>query len=161
VTDVWVVNASPLIVLGKAGGLHLLEAVATTLIVPRSVAREVAGGPDTDAARLWLESEGVACILPDVAVPHEILTCNLGAGESAVLAAARQHPDSEAILDDLAARRAAAALAIPCRGTLAVILTARRRGLIPVAAPWFDRVQQAGLFITPSLRRQALALAGE
>jgi hypothetical protein len=34
---VWVVNSSPLIVLGKAGGLHFLADLATTLIIPRSL----------------------------------------------------------------------------------------------------------------------------
>lgn len=159
--DIWIVNSSPLIVLGKAGCLHLLEALACPLIVPQAVAVEIAGGPSTDPARLWLATMSAPRIVPDESIPAEILARNLGVGESAVLAAAKRHPGSEAILDDLAARRAAACLAIPCRGTLAVILTAKQRAIIPAAAPLFDRVQRAGLFMSAGLRRQALSLVGE
>ena len=159
--EVWIVNSSPLIVLGKAGGLHLLESLASRLIVPRSVAEEIAGGPAADPARRWLQHDGAAYVAPHIPVPLVVTALNLGAGESAVLACALSIAGSEAIIDDLAARRAAAALRIPCRGTLAVILTAKQRGLIPAAAPLFDRVQQAGLFTSATLRQQALALVGE
>ena len=159
--DVWIVNSSPLIVLGKAGCLPLLKSLAGSLIVPRAVAAEIAGGPVNDPARQWLAHDGAGCIASPVLVPPRITALKLGAGESAVIASALVQPGSEAILDDLAARRAAAALGIPVRGTLAVILTAKQRGLISTAAPFFDLVQQAGLFVSPALRSQALALVGE
>ncbi len=159
--EVWIVNASPLIVLARAGCLHLLEALAPMVIVPGAVAREIAAGPVEDPARVWIEKDGIPCISADLSVPARIAALNLGAGESAVLAHAQHHPGSEAILDDLAARRAAAALSIPTRGTLSIILTAKQRGLIPAAAPYFARVERAGLFVSASLRSQALALVGE
>lgn len=42
----WIVNASPLILLGKIGRLDLLEALAPTFIVPTAVASEILDGPD-------------------------------------------------------------------------------------------------------------------
>ena len=40
-TDLWVVNASPLIILGKAEQLDLLPKLADELIVPHAVSGEV------------------------------------------------------------------------------------------------------------------------
>jgi hypothetical protein len=41
VSNLWVVNASPVIVLGKAGYLQLLEQLPTELLLPDVVAAEI------------------------------------------------------------------------------------------------------------------------
>ncbi len=46
----WVVNASPLILLGKIYRLHLLRDLAGELIIPRGVADEVRVKPDGQQA---------------------------------------------------------------------------------------------------------------
>jgi len=85
----------------------------------------------------------------------------LGAGETAVLSWVLEHPDHEAIIDDRAARKCAEVNGITCRGTLGVVLAARRRNLIPAAKPLCDDLIQAGLLIDPALVREALVLVGE
>jgi len=45
VPDVWVVDASPLIILGQAGSLDLLEQLSSKRFVPAAVAEEVLAGP--------------------------------------------------------------------------------------------------------------------
>ena len=45
----WVVNASPLILLGNTGHLGLLGALADQVAVPRAVADEVGAKPDGGA----------------------------------------------------------------------------------------------------------------
>ena len=159
--DCWIINSSPLIVLGKAGGLHLLHALANTLIIPGPVALEIAQGPVNDPARLWLFGAGANFIVPCAGIPAHVRAFKLGAGESSVMAAATRFPETEVVIDDLAARRAAQKLGLTVRGTLAVILTARQRGLIPAAAPVLDEVRKAGLYLSDSLRLEALALVGE
>src|SRR5687767_11606662 len=108
--------------------------MAGELIVPSSVAQELMHGPATDPARQFVNGMGASMVRNDVSVPPSILAKKLGAGESAVLAYALTKPGCkpgcEAIVDDLAARRAASALGVPFRGTLGVILTAKQRGLI-------------------------------
>ena len=44
-SDVWVANASPLIVLAKVGHLHRLEQLASQLLLPEPVVVEVLAGP--------------------------------------------------------------------------------------------------------------------
>lgn len=54
----WVVNASPVILLGKAGIIHLLPELCAELIVPEGVLAEVAEGQAADAGRNWLKEAG-------------------------------------------------------------------------------------------------------
>jgi predicted nucleic acid-binding protein len=70
-------------------------------------------------------------IVDDPLIPPGIQAWGLGEGESSVLAWATAHQGVEAIIDDLAARRCAAALGVPVRGTLGLVLVAKRRGNIP------------------------------
>ena len=44
-SDIWVVNASPLIALAEVGCEHLLTALATTVLVPTAFEAEILAGP--------------------------------------------------------------------------------------------------------------------
>lgn len=154
------VNASPLIVLAKAGFLDLLKGEDTSVLVPSAVAAEIRAHHADEAVRAidglpWLR------VVESPATPPLILAWDLGSGESAVLAWAHSHPGSVAVLDDLDARRCAAALGIVVRGTLGLVLRARRRGSIPAARPVMERLRQVGLFLSDELVRKVLALIGE
>lgn len=48
----WIVNASPLILLGKVEQIQLLGPLAETLVVPKAVMREVSAKHQTANARL-------------------------------------------------------------------------------------------------------------
>lgn len=65
-------------------------------------------------------------------------------------------PGTEAIIDDLAGRRCAASLNIPVRGTLGVVLVAKRRGLIPEARPVIEDMMNAGLHLSRRVLDEAL-----
>ena len=54
-TERWVVNASPLILLGKSEQLDWLSRMGE-IIVPGAVADEVAAGAPEDPARRWIAS---------------------------------------------------------------------------------------------------------
>jgi predicted nucleic acid-binding protein len=157
----WVVNASPLILLGEIGHLHILETLSETLVIPEAVVAEIRAGPQQDTAQRWLTADGHAYIRQAQPVDTVIAGWDLGAGESAVLTWARQHPETEAVLDDRAARNCAVALNIPVRGTLGVLLLAKREGLLEYVRPAFEALVEAGLRITPDILQTALRLAGE
>lgn len=65
------------------------------------------------------------------------------------------------MLDDRAARNCAVALNIPVRGTLGVLLLAKREGILEYVRPAFEAWVEAGLRITPDILQTALRLAGE
>ena len=71
------------------------------------------------------------------------------------------HPGTLIIVDDLAARRCAATLGIPVRGTLGLVLTAKKRGVIPEARPVLEQLRQSGMYLSDRILSQALALVEE
>jgi predicted nucleic acid-binding protein len=155
------VNASPLIFLARAGLLELLKLEAQEIAVSRSVAEEIRHrGPDDITVRA-METETWLKIMEDLPVPDVLRAWDLGEGESAVLAWGYANPGTVIIVDDLAARRCAATYGIPVRGTLGLVLTAKKRGVIPQARPVLERLRQSGMYLSDLVLNQALALVGE
>lgn len=156
-----VVDASPLIFLGRAGQIELLRHVAGRFLVPDPVADEIRRkSPKDITAQLldvtpWLEA------VPAPVVPESILEWGLGPGESAVLTLAYDYPDREAVIDDLAGRRCAASLGIPVRGTLGIVLLAKRKGIIPHARPVIEALIRSGMYLSGRVLDEALARVGE
>lgn len=83
----WVVNASPVITLAKAGYLHLFDQLAHEVLLPTPVISEILAGPPADPARKAVESGWGHPVAPGP-IPDLILEWGLGAGESSVLALA-------------------------------------------------------------------------
>ena len=71
------------------------------------------------------------------------------------------HPGAESICDDLAARRCAATLGIPVRGTVALVLGAKKRGMISQARPLLDRFRREGMYLSDEVMNAALKKVGE
>lgn len=157
----WVVNASPLIVLGKIGRIGLIEYLADSLVVPDAVAQEIDVGAEADSARDWLANQGAKYILTLQQPDPVVAAWDLGAGETFVLTYARQHGDFEAIIDDRAARNCAKSLQLRVRGTLGIILLAKQAGLISEVKPFIKELRDVGLHLNPLLDQQILELAGE
>lgn len=106
-------------------------------------------------SRRWLE------ITEPPPIPPGIMQWGLGPGESAVLAESLRPPGSYAVIDDLAARKCAAALGIPVIGTLGIVLRARKQDVIPAARPVMEDLLRGGMFLSRPLLDRALALVGE
>jgi predicted nucleic acid-binding protein len=131
------VDAGPLIALGKLKRLDLLTSLFGVIHVPRSVYSEVVlkglsrGAPDAHAVYLFLEDshgrllEASAEILAEYAPSIE-----LGAGERELLGLAQAMPDPLVLLDDGAARSEARRLGLQVRGTLGVLVEAYRSGFL-------------------------------
>jgi predicted nucleic acid-binding protein len=148
VGEVFVVNASPVITLAKAGHLTLLTDLADAVLLPDAVVAEVFAGPEFDPARLALEG-GWGTRVPVGSMPAAVLEWGLGAGEAAVIAVALEGGGRTAVLDDAQGRKCARALGLPLIGTLGVILRAKRLGRITSAAEVLRDLQQAGLHLDP------------
>lgn len=127
------INTSPLIFLTKGGILELLQIASQEIVVPAAVATEIEQYGETDVTAIALAQTDWLVVVETPPVPTVVQNWDLGAGESAVLAWGYVNPGTEVILDDLAARRCAAALGIPARGTLGLVLSAKQQGRIPAA----------------------------
>ena len=141
--------------------MDLLRQAAQTIIVPAAVAREIlARGPRGVTAKavatsIWMIQ------LDDIAIPPNVLAWDLGNGESSVLAWALSHSGTPAIIDDLEGRRCAESLGITLRGTVGLVLRARRSGLIDSARDALERLRRGGMFLSNRLCAEVLKEVGE
>ena len=159
--DAAVVDASPLIYLTEVGRLELLRLAGDAILVPEAVAEEVRRWGDEDPAARALATTEWLRIVPSPVVPASIHTWDLGPGEAAVLTWAMENRGTTAIIDDMAARRCAAAHRISVRGTLGLVLTAKQRGQIPAARPVLEAMRRAGMYLSDTVMSRALAEVGE
>ena len=155
------VNASPLIYLARAALLDLLRIAGSRIVVPAPVVADIRRKGSDDPAVKALDQTPWLLVEDALPIPRIIQAWDLGEGESSVLAWAYAHPGTEAILDDLAARRCAATLGIPVRGTLGLVLTAKRRGLIPAARVVLEQLRQSGMYLSDSIMNRALTFVDE
>ncbi|WP_295577547.1 DUF3368 domain-containing protein [uncultured Lamprocystis sp.] len=158
--DRLVINASPLIFLARGGQLGLLRAFAREVWVPEAVAEEIRhrGAGDVTAQAVMATDWLVVKTAPAISVA--IADWRLGAGESATVALALTH-GLEAVIDDLAGRKCAESLGVPLRGTLGIVLAAKRRGVIPAARPVIEELVSAGLYLSRRVLDDALLRVGE
>ena len=157
----WLVNASPLISLAKISQIDLIVELCSEVIVPSGVVQEINSGADDDPAKIWLRNKGNSLIRQVDTVHQLVAAWDLGLGESQVLSWIYQNPGYEAILDDRAAKNAAAALGIRVRGTLGVILLAKREGRVESARVLFEQLVQVGFRVSLEVLDAALQLVGE
>jgi predicted nucleic acid-binding protein len=66
---------------------------------------------------------------------------------------ALNHPGWEAVLDDHSARREAR-LGIPCIGTVGLVLTGHRLGIVPSVPDALQTLREAGMYISDGLFRR-------
>ncbi len=93
-----VVNASPFILLCKAGRVDLLQQLSESIVMPRGVVAEIEAQADDTSSQMI---HGLAWLtIADVVVPDSIKAWDLGAGESEVVAYALQHRTFRPFLDD-------------------------------------------------------------
>jgi predicted nucleic acid-binding protein len=161
VPDQAVVNASPLIFLSKADRLEFLRLVAPEILVPNAVAEEIQQYGPNDPTAQALESTSWLRVVEVAAVPPAIEAWALGPGESSVLAYAMMHRPMIAIIDDLSARHCAEVFKIPVSGTLGLVLTAKKRGVIPLARPVLEELRQCGMYLSDRVLNHALSFIGE
>ena len=74
---------------------------------------------------------------------------------------ALEKPRTGVVLDDLQARKCAELFEIPLIGTLGIVILAKRKGLIPLAKPFIERLAAVGLYINPAILTRILVGVGE
>lgn len=156
-----VADTSPLQYLHQLGLLSILPQLFSRVLVPPAVAAEVADGimvgidlpALTELSWIQLRTPVVMSALPTVS--------DLGSGETQVLALASQDRAAFALLDDALARRIAALLRIRVRGTLGILLDAKKAGLIASVRPNVERLTELRFRMSDELRAEVLRRARE
>ncbi len=146
-----IANTSCLIALDACGRLGVLEQVYGQLLIPVAVAHEWG-----KARPPWI----VVHAVQNQALVH-ILQLALGPGEAEAIALAQELSAARIVLDDKKARRIANALGLPVTGTIAVLLRAKEKRVIPSVGDAIQDLIRAGFRLSSALIAQAFSLAGE
>lgn len=157
----WVANASPLILLGKIDRLDLLEGLADEVLVPRAVTAEIGAKPDGSGILRAIAKSPNFVVVEDRVVGPEVLSWDLGPGETQVIAQALNRATDRVVLDDREARRCAMAMGLRLIGTLGIVGRAKLAGSIQRAAPVIARLREAGLYARDELVLRLLREVGE
>lgn len=160
--NVFIVNASPLILLGKADLLRTVGPLADAWIVPEGVVAEVEKKRfiDTYITELKVSSKVSQESIPQINAL--VAAWDLGQGESEVLSLAMQKGiGAKVVLDDLQARKCAKLLDIGLIGSVGLLVMAKRIGLINAVQPEIKKLTEVGLRIDPELLKKVYQKIGE
>jgi len=160
VSESWVINASPVILLAKAGLMERVPSLADRFVVPQPVVEEILRVRD-DAAARWLRGPGKQFIRPAVAELAELADSEIGSGERSVISWAAADRGFIAVLDDREARVIAKGFGTKIIRTVGVVLRLKKAGLISEVKPHLQQIKNAGGYIGDGLLREALRSAGE
>jgi predicted nucleic acid-binding protein len=144
-----VINASPLILLFNSDLAFILPGLFNEIVVPEAVWQEVIDTPTKDKAGQmisqvdWLKQVPVKTI-------EEVITWDLGRGETEVLSFALRHKDYRPMLDDSAGKKCAVSLGLPTLGTGSILILAKEKGLIDSVEKSLLNLRSAGMWISDS-----------
>lgn len=144
-------NASPLIVLAKAGLLDLLPKLFTEVALPQAVRDEIQSGPADDPMRVALPGCGWLRFVALEPPLSPLAAMQLGRGEAEVIECARRQTDCAVLLDDRAGRRAAQALGLRVFGTLSLVALAAQQGHVASFDDAVAKLRSAGLYASDSV----------
>jgi uncharacterized protein len=149
-----IADASPLIALHQIGELGLLQALYGEVILPPAVAQEVAVSVPLPP---WLRVQELT-----QPIPEDVSAAGLGPGETEAISLALEVDAHLLLADDRRAWRLAGRLALPVAGTLAVLVAARQRGLVPSVGDCLRRlVDEHHFWVSPEVVATVLRRAGE
>ena len=158
-----IADSGPVIYLSYLGQLELLQQMYGRVLVPRQVYEEVVdhGAGLPGSAELptasWLDVEDVD---EDDSL-FQSLTELLDRGEAAALTLAEHRAAELVLVDDLKGRQAAKRLGLSVKGTVGILVGAKRAGLIDAVGPLLQTLQENGFWMSAGLRLQVLLAAGE
>lgn len=159
-------DTTPLLHLARAGLLHLVPGVHGEVRVPRTVWRELVDGcPDAlEVVHLihakavgWLRVEDGA----EETDAYAELVGSVDEGEAAAIALAEHLHAGLLLVDDRDGREAAADRGLPIRGTLGILLEAKRARVLDEVRPALAALLETGLRVSLELQAEVLKRAGE
>jgi predicted nucleic acid-binding protein len=144
-------DTSCLILLSKIDKLGLLQELYGEVFTTLEIATEY-GLPLPEWIRVKIVADKQK---------QQLLELQLDIGEASALALALEIQDCTVILDDLKARKLAVRMHIRHTGTLGIIISAKKKGVIASIRPILDAMDKTDFRISDELRKLALQQAGE
>ena len=151
-----VINASPLVFLGKLERLHLLNQLFDTVYVPAAVIGEI--NKEANAAeQLGIKNLAYEELVITNRIAVQGLLGRLHMGEVEAIVGAMEHNIPSVVLDDNAARNKAKQFGLIVTGTLGVLLRASKMGLIDNLERDIFKLLDVGLYVSDEIIKRILA----
>ncbi len=157
-------NTGPIIGLAKIDLLFLLNQIASEVLIPPMVRRELMGktGPETaqidKALKEFLKVADLKTLNPAV----EIAISTLDEGEREVIGlASTTSGDILILMDDRAGREVAEKLNIPVSGLVGILLLAKEKGILEKIGPLLVELRDKGYWLSDNVLQTAQSLAKE
>ena len=147
------VDTSCLIALAHLEKLYLLRELFEVVAITPEVREEYLHKSGTELPR-WIT-------ILSSNDPIRILERGLHRGEASLIQAAKRHPGSLIILDELKGRSIAKREGLAVTGTLGVLLEAKANRLIPAISPLLKELRNRNFRFSEALEHAARVLAGE
>jgi hypothetical protein len=155
-----ILNNTPLVALQSIEQLDLLHKLFDVVWIPTAVEAEFLAAETAVREPILKQAAWLQTV--ELANPrHALVYTGLDRGEAEVLALAVEHSARLVIMDERRGRQYAHRLGLPLTGTLGVLLLAKERGLVTAVGPLVNRLLENGLYLSPDVVYQALALAQE
>lgn len=155
-----ILNNTPLVALWSLDLLPLLRDLYGEILIPQAVYEEFLA-TDSSVRQTALDEAPWIKVTPLLNPRQALVYVGLDRGEAEVLALADERSARLVIIDELRGRRYAKRMGLPLTGTVGVLLTAKKNGLVPAVALLLDQLLAGGLFLAPTLVEKTLELAGE
>ena len=159
-----VADTGPIIGLAKIGRISLLKELATEVLIPPIVHKELDGkiGSESDQIDQALGDFVQVVELGSLELNIDDPLINLGEGEKqSIFLASTLKREVLLLIDDRAGRQAADNLNIPKIGLVGILLLAKKRGLIDNIGSLLEELQAAGYWFSDQVIAVARKLAEE
>ena len=157
-------NTGPIIGLAKIDRLSILKDIASEIIIPPMVHRELLGKTGIESERIdnaLNDFINVIKLKPLDSATEDALS-DLDEGErQAIGLASAFSKDIILLLDDRAGRSAAEKLNIPTTGLIGILLLAKEKGILKNIGLLIDELRSQGYWISDEVANLAKDLAGE
>jgi len=151
VTRQWMLDASPLILLEKIDFLNIMSRLADVWLIPNAVVQEIERKNPIQGYLTELSIYSHVEVLKPIPITPHIAAWDLGLGESEVLTHALERKNTGVIFDDAQARKCAKIFDLPMKGSLGIIIWAKKNKIIDNAKPYFNELMKMGLRIEPDI----------
>ena len=152
-------DTTPFISLSAVGKLELLPQLYGDVTIPEAVVKELdAGGPIVvpNVRKLsWVN------IVPDIRDEHEKFLYNLDEGERQVIIHGLAVKAELVLIYEILARKIASHLGLNIKGTLGVLVEAKRKGYIESFTELAVRLKEQGIFFSARMINEISRLLNE
>lgn len=154
-----IADSSALVALSVCDSLDLLDALFAEVKVPQAVFDEVSVNHKPESAVLERYLQGKVESVDTE--KYVYLDAYADAGETEAMLLYKQMSADWLLIDDKRGRKIAAVNHINTIGSLGVLLSAKKRGLISAVKPKIDQIADSNVYIGQTLRQIVLDIAGE